>query len=306
MKKTILIVLLLSFGFSQKLVHTTGYDNGNIKDIYYHKKTRTGIEKVKYEGYYQSGQKSGEGTYKDGEPEGLWTYYTEVGDGKYSVTYAVGTYNTTMFTDNLGTDYTGLTITDEPEQDGTYLFQKFSKYDFSKYPMLFFTYKDKEKYGLWTKWYEDGQKEYEKTYKERRTQEGLSTYWYENGQKKREGTFKDDRKDGLWTWWNKNGQKEKEETYKDRIKYGLKTVWYKNGQKEAEDTYKYGKKDGLTTGWYENGQKEWEGTYKDGKEDGKWTWWYENGKKSGENTLKDGELISEECWDKDGIEKECD
>ena len=65
MKKILLIILFISVGFSQQLIHTTGYDNGNIKHIYYHKKTRTGIEKVKYEGYYGNGQKSYEGTYKD-------------------------------------------------------------------------------------------------------------------------------------------------------------------------------------------------------------------------------------------------
>ena len=68
MKKILLIVLLLSVGFSQKLTEVVKtYDNGNIKSITYHKKTRDGIEKVKYEGYYKNGQKSQEGTYKDGK-----------------------------------------------------------------------------------------------------------------------------------------------------------------------------------------------------------------------------------------------
>ena len=61
MKKTILIVLLLSFGFSQKLSEVIEtYKNGNIKSITYHKKIRTGIEKVKYEEYYKNGQKKQE------------------------------------------------------------------------------------------------------------------------------------------------------------------------------------------------------------------------------------------------------
>ena len=49
-----------------------------------------------------------------------------------------------------------------------------------------------------------------------------------------------------------------------------------------------------------------EGTYKEGKKDGLWTYWYENGQKMEEETFKDGELISQECWDEDGNEKECD
>ena len=48
------------------------------------------------------------------------------------------------------------------------------------------------------------------------------------------------------------------------------------------------------------------GTYKNGKKDGLWTDWDENGKKLKEETYKDGELISQECWDEDGNEKECD
>ena len=58
-------------------------------------------------------------------------------------------------------------------------------------------------------------------------------------------------------------------------------------------------------GYYENGQKSYEGTIKDGKPDGLFTSWYENGQKNEEATYKDGEMISEECWDEDGNEKDC-
>jgi antitoxin component YwqK of YwqJK toxin-antitoxin module len=105
--------------------------------------------------------------------------------------------------------------------------------------------------------------------------------WYKNGQKREEGTFKDGEKDGVWTEWYKNGQK-----------------WY-------EATYKDGEVDGKWTGWWDNGQKKYERTYKDGKNDGLGTWWHENGQKSSERTFKDGEVISQECWDKDGNEMDC-
>ena len=39
--------------------------------------------------------------------------------------------------------------------------------------------------------------------------------WYENGQKEWEKTYKDGKKDGLWTRWYESGQKESERTYKD-------------------------------------------------------------------------------------------
>ena len=67
MKKLLLIVLLLSIGYSQNLIPVIEtYNDGNIKSITYHKKTRNGIEKVKYEEYYYNGQKKKEYNYKDG------------------------------------------------------------------------------------------------------------------------------------------------------------------------------------------------------------------------------------------------
>ena len=45
--------------------------------------------------------------------------------------------------------------------------------------------------------------------------EGEKTKYYENGQKKYEHTYKDGEKDGIWTEWYENGQKKEEGTYKD-------------------------------------------------------------------------------------------
>ena len=36
--------------------------------------------------------------------------------------------------------------------------------------------------------------------------EGLWTWWFENGEKKNEGTFKDGKENGLHKWWYKNGE----------------------------------------------------------------------------------------------------
>ena len=53
------------------------------------------------------------------------------------------------------------------------------------------------------------------TYKEDGKEDGLYTEWYENGQKKTEGTYKDGELDGKRIWWYENGQKQCEGTYKD-------------------------------------------------------------------------------------------
>ena len=78
------------------------------------------------------------------------------------------------------------------------------------------------------------------------------------------------------------------------------------GKTLLKGAHKNGKKDGLWTWWYENGQKSKEGTYKDGKQVELVTSWYENGQKGKEGTFKDGELVSENCWDIDGNDIDCD
>jgi len=170
-KKILLIVLLLSFGFSQKLTEVVEtYDNGNIKSITYHKKTRTGIEKVKDEKYYENGQKEEEGTYKGGKPDGKYTTWYENGQKKEEGTFKDGKGN------GLMTSW---------YEDG----QKKGEV----------TFKDGELDGLWTSWYENGQKKSEGTYKVW-IKDGLYTEWYETGQKLIEGTYKDGERISAECW----------------------------------------------------------------------------------------------------------
>ena len=217
MKRTILFITLLIFFTT--LLFPQSKVNVNSLVQYGDKMFKVDDDKP-YTGkvfdlYKSNGNKKVEGYYRKGIKNGKWTYYTEIGNGKYKVKYTDGTYTVAVFTDSLGNDYTGLPITDEPEQDGIYLFQEEDKYDFSKYPTAFFTYKDGEL-------------------------DGKSTFWYENGQKWWELTYKDGKEDGLYTVWYKNGQKRLEDTYKDGKYDGLSTFWYENGQKDYERTYKDG------------------------------------------------------------------
>lgn len=87
----IISLIILSVGFSQqlpKVVET--YENGNIRNITFHKETQTGIEKVKYEAYHYTGRKASEGTYLNGKEDGLWTYWYENGQKGSEVTYTDG------------------------------------------------------------------------------------------------------------------------------------------------------------------------------------------------------------------------
>jgi len=101
MKKILLTILplLLIVGCSkvegkQDLIpDVKTYRNGNIKSITYHKKSRTGIEKIKYEEYFENGQKFEEGTYKDGELEGLFTWWYVNGKKREEGTWKNGEYD---------------------------------------------------------------------------------------------------------------------------------------------------------------------------------------------------------------------
>jgi len=75
-------------------------------------------------------------------------------------------------------------------------------------------YKDGKKEGLFTEWYEGGQKKWEMNFKDDKN-EGIETHWYENGQKKEEGNYKDGKKEGLWTEWFESGKKNWERSFKD-------------------------------------------------------------------------------------------
>jgi antitoxin component YwqK of YwqJK toxin-antitoxin module len=119
-------------------------------------------------------------------------------------------------------------------------------------------WKNGKQAGIWTEWYENGQKNWEWSKKD-----GLETKWYSNGHKSWERTYKDGKLNGLYTWWYENGQKSSEKTYKDGELNGLWTHWRESGQKEVEKTFKDGKIDGLYTSWYSDGKKEYEGTWKD-------------------------------------------
>ena len=93
--------------------------------------------------------------------------------------------------------------------------------------------KDGKVSGLWTKWYENGQKESEETFKDGK-RDGLGTWWYENGQKKSEGKFEDDKKDGLWKSYYDNGQLKYEWNYKEGELISQK-CWDEDGnEKECE------------------------------------------------------------------------
>ena len=99
---------------------------------------------------------------------------------------------------------------------------------------------DKPFSGLIVNKYESGQK-YTKGYLTNGRKDGIWTWWYENGQKSKEVDYFDGKTlDVLYKKWDDNGQNE-EGTLKDRKLDGFVTEWYENGQKKYETIYKDGK-----------------------------------------------------------------
>ena len=148
----VISLLILSVGFSQRLSEVIEtYDNGNIKSITYHKKTRNGIEKIKYEEYYYNGQKDKEETYKNGELNGLRTGWYENGQKKWEETYKEG------------------------EKDG-----KWTKWHENGQKKAEGTCKNGKEDGLWVEWFHTGQKHLERNYKD--GEEISAKYWNGKGE----------------------------------------------------------------------------------------------------------------------------
>jgi len=90
--------------------------------------------------------------------------------------------------------------------------------------------------------------------------------YYENGQKKWERSYKDRQLIGPVTWWYESGKKKKELHHKYGGKmHGPATWWYENGQKMLEKNYKDGKLDGLFIAWNEKGKEIKRKKYKEGE-----------------------------------------
>ena len=159
---------------------------------------------------------------------------------------------------------------------------------------------------------------------------GESTSYYENGQIKGKGNHKDGKPDGKWVYYYENGQIKSKENYKYKSKddmtgtvsstyysyYGNgqikseldsingdpigRSIWYyENGQIEKvyNLVWNVNEKNGYiieeseNIWYYENGQIEKEQYSIDGRKVGKWIWYYENGQIEQEENYKDGLII---------------
>ena len=126
---------------------------------------------------------------------------------------------------------------------------------------------------------------------EPRTKVGLWTYWYENGQKRREGIFEEDAQAGLWLYWHANAVKSEEGHYSNGKRVGKWVAWYANGQVHQTGAYSEGRRNGVWTTWFDNGQKRSVGLFREGHEEGVHKAWHRNGKQRRQLAFKNGQRI---------------
>tara|TARA_Y100001934_G_scaffold242034_1_gene297503 strand:+ start:2028 stop:2792 length:765 start_codon:yes stop_codon:yes gene_type:complete len=126
---------------------------------------------------------------------------------------------------------------------------------------------------------------------------GLATRWFENGQKEFEVTFKDGKLDGLWTRWYENGQMRGEATMKDG-KPVTCVAWKPNGKKCPHTNVVDG--NGVVVRYNDDGTEAGRYTHKDGKPNSAQVW-KPNGKKCTVTNLKNGNGVIVE-YKEDGTE----
>jgi len=92
---------------------------------------------------------------------------------------------------------------------------------------------------------------------------GAYTRWHDNGRKEYEAVYVDGKLEGVETTWHKNGQKWIEAHYADGQKHGPRYIWNESGTKIKEEHYVNGKPHGTWTSWKNSGKIRSQQTFED-------------------------------------------
>lgn len=95
-------------------------------------------------------------------------------------------------------------------------------------------------HGRYTRWYQNGQKEYEATF-DRGEIVGVARRWHENGQLWSEMPFVDGRRHGVCRMWDPAGNLRKEEPFEHGRPHGTWTVYSDDGKVKAQSHFEHGK-----------------------------------------------------------------
>jgi hypothetical protein len=93
---------------------------------------------------------------------------------------------------------------------------------------------------------------------------GTYTRWYENGHKEYEATYDRGELHGVETAWHPNGQKRSEQEYKHGLRDGVRRNWDEQGRLRCEEHYVKDRPDGPWTIWKRDGSIEWQARFDHG------------------------------------------
>jgi antitoxin component YwqK of YwqJK toxin-antitoxin module len=123
---------------------------------------------------------------------------------------------------------------------------------------------------------------------------GLYTEFYQNGQKKRQCSFEENIANGPLIYWSETGTVLLKGTLKDGKRQGKFTEWHANGQKKLVCNYENGELTGLYNEYYD---LKYSPTmlkieYKNGKQDGSYIYFAPDGKVLTQKTFVNGQATS--------------
>jgi len=93
---------------------------------------------------------------------------------------------------------------------------------------------------------------------------GLYTGWYDNGQKEYGATYVDGKLDGVETAWHRNGKKRTEQYYQHGQRHGPRYTWDEQGRLRTEENYFDDRPHGTWTIWKEDGSIKWQAEFEHG------------------------------------------
>jgi len=135
---------------------------------------------------------------------------------------------------------------------------------------------------------------------------GIWQEYYKSGVLKSEGNYLKGVKDGICREWWKNGNLWTEGVYKDDISNGWMKWYNEEGILVAEGNMINDKRDGK---WricdFELVKNCIEANFNEGKKTGIWKILHGNGNVWKEQEWDDGNMISQKCWDENGVKIEC-
>ncbi len=93
---------------------------------------------------------------------------------------------------------------------------------------------------------------------------GTYTRWFDNGQKEYETTYVNGTIHGVERQWHRNGQLHVEQHIQHGVRHGTRISWDADGRQRIREEYCEGKPHGVWTVWTSNGDVKWRQTYDHG------------------------------------------